>query len=114
MPDATDEEISILEKSIYEAGAISKMLESNLSLEEIAKKVTGDKNLKIIERNTKLSYECDCSKSRMQKALMAIGKDEIKKIITEDVKTEMKCQFCNKKYNFSKEELEQMLFLLSN
>ncbi len=110
MPDATNDEISILEKSIYEAGAISKMLENNFSLEDIITKITGDKKIKIIERNDFPKYECNCNKDRMKSAFMSIGKDEIKKIIEEDEKAEMVCNFCNKKYNFSKQELEDMIF----
>lgn len=109
MPDATNEDISMLEKSIYEAGAISKMLENNLSLEDIAAKVTGDKKVKVIERNDKPKYECDCNKERMKTAFITIGKDEINKILQEDGHAEMVCNFCNKKYNFSKEDLEEMV-----
>ncbi len=109
MPDATEEDISMLEKSIFEAGAISKMLEDGLELEDIVKKVTGDKKIRIIERNNNLRYECNCSKERMKEAFITIGKEEIKKIIEEDEKAEMVCQFCNKKYLFSKEELKNML-----
>jgi molecular chaperone Hsp33 len=109
MPDATDEEISLLEKSIYEAGAISRMLENNLSLEDIAKKITNDKNIKIIERNDNLKYECNCSKDRMKNAFMTVGKKEIKKILEEDGKAQMVCHFCNKKYDFTTEELKKML-----
>lgn len=106
MPDATSEDIMILEKSIYEAGAISKMLENNLSLEDIAAKVTGDKKIKVIERNDNPKYECDCNKERMKTAFITIGKDEIKNILEEDGQAEMVCNFCNKKYIFSKEELK--------
>jgi len=109
MPDATEEDIQMLEKSIYEAGAISRMLENNLELKEIAVKITGDKKLKVIEVNDNPKYECNCSKERMYEAFMTIGKEEIKKIIKEDGKAEMQCHFCNKKYQFSKEELESML-----
>lgn len=109
MPDATEADITLLEKSIYEAGAISRMLENNLELEDIAVKITGDKKIKIIERNNNPRYECNCSKERMSEAFMTIGKEEIKKIISEDGKAEMVCHFCNKKYNFNKEELEAMI-----
>ena len=51
MPDATEEEISKVEQAIFKAGAISKMLDENLSLEDIAKKVTGDENIEILEDN---------------------------------------------------------------
>lgn len=109
MPDATDEDISKIEKSIFEAGAISKMLNNNLTLEEIAKKVTGDENVKIIEDNIVPIYECDCSKNSMEKALLAIGKKELKTILEEDGKLEIVCHFCNSKYNFNKTELERLL-----
>lgn len=109
MPDAKDEDILALEKSIYEAGAISRMLENNLTLEEIASKVTGDKKIKFIERNDNPKYECDCNKARMKNAFITIGKEEIKKILNEEGSAEMQCNFCNKKYIFEKEELENMI-----
>jgi len=105
MPDATDEDITKIEKSIFEAGAISKMLDDNLSLLEIAKKVTGDKNVKVIQTDLHPIYECDCSKEKIERALQALDKNEINKIIEEDGKAEIICHFCNKKYLFSKEDL---------
>ena len=109
MPDATEADIQILEKSIFEAGAISRMLENNLELETIATKITNDKKIRVIERNDNPRYECNCSKEHMSRAFMTIGREEIKKIIDEDEKAEMVCHFCNKKYNFSKEDLEEMI-----
>ena len=109
MPDATNEDISNVEKGIFEAGAISKMLDEKLSLLDIAKKVTGDKKIKVIEDCKVPVYKCDCSKEKMENALMAIGKEELEKIIKEDGKAELVCHFCNKKYNFNKEELGKIL-----
>ena len=109
MPDATDEDISNVEKGIFEAGAISKMLDENLSLLDIAKKVTGDKKIKVIEDCKVPVYKCDCSKEKMKNALIAIGKEELENIIKEDGKAELVCHFCNKKYEFNKEELEKNL-----
>lgn len=109
MPDATDEEISRIEQSIFKAGAISKMLDQNLSLLEIAKKVTGDENVQILEENITPVYECDCSKEHMSDGLATLNKDVLKEMIEEDKKAELVCHFCNKKYEFSKEELEEIL-----
>jgi molecular chaperone Hsp33 len=109
MPDATQEDISKIEKAIFEAGAISKMLDNNLTLEQIAQKVTGDVEVKTIEDNILPKYECDCSKENMEKALISIGKKELEKIIEEDENVEIVCHFCNKKYNFEKSELEGLL-----
>ena len=80
-----------------------------MQIEDLAIKVTGDKKLKIIEKNDLAKYECDCNKNRMTKALIALGKDELNKIIEEDGGLEMSCHFCNKKYKFSKEELKELV-----
>lgn len=109
MPDATEEEISKIEQSIFKVGAISKMLDQNLSLLEIAKKVTGDENIQIIEEDITPVYECDCSKEHMADGLATLDKTVLKEMIEEDGKAELICHFCNKKYEFSKEELEEIL-----
>ena len=109
MPDATEEDISTVEQSIFKAGAMSKMLDQNLTLEEIAKKITGDDNVEIIEDSIVPEFKCDCSKEHMQDALMTIGKEELEDIIKKEGKAELVCHFCNKKYQFNKEELENIL-----
>ena len=109
MPDSTEEEILKVEQAIFKAGAISKMLDQNLSLEQIAKKITGDENIKALEENITPVYECDCSKEKMSEALASIGKEELEDIINTDGKAELVCHFCNKKYQFSKEELEKII-----
>ena len=114
MPDATEEEISKIEKSIFEAGAMSRMLDEKLTLEEIAQKITGDKEIKVIEENITPIYQCDCSKEHMTDGLISIGKKELKDIIETDGKAEILCHFCNKTYEFSKEELEEILKNIDN
>lgn len=109
MPDATEEEISKVEQAIFQAGAMSKMLDEQLTLEEIAKKITGDENIQVLEENITPIYQCDCSKENMAKALVAIGKEELEDIIEQDEKAELVCHFCNKKYQFSKQELEEII-----
>lgn len=109
MPDATEEEISKVEQSIFQAGAISKMLDNNLSLKEIAQKVTGDENVQIIDSSIEPVYECECNKERFADGLMTLGKEQLTELIEEDGNAQIQCQFCNKKYNFNKEELEEIL-----
>ena len=109
MPDATNEEISMIEQSIFKAGAISKMLDQKLSLTEIAKKVTGDDNIQVLDEDINPVYECDCSKEYMAEGIATLDKSVIKEMIDEDEKAETVCHFCNKKYEFSKEDLEEIL-----
>ena len=109
MPDATEDEIYKIEQSIFKAGAISKLLDQNLTLEEIAKKITGDNEIRIIEEDITPIYKCDCSKEHMAKGLASIGREELLDIIENEGKAELICHFCNKKYNFTKKELEDIL-----
>ena len=109
MPDATEEEISKVEQAIFQAGAMSKMLDSQLSLKEIAQRITGDENVEIIEENIIPIYECDCSKEHMADGLATIGKEELQNIVDTDGQAELVCHFCNQKYEFSKEELEKII-----
>ena len=109
MPDATEDDLFILENRIKEAKPISKMLDENMTLEEIAKDITGDVNVKIIEDNIVPIYECDCSKEKIERGLIAIGKKELQDIINTEKNINTVCHFCNKEYNFTKEELEKLL-----
>lgn len=109
MPDATENEISKIEEALNKAPSISELLSQKKSLEEIAKIVTGDENIKLLEDNLEIKFECDCNKEKFEKGLISIGKEDLTKIIEEDGKAEIVCQFCNKKYNFNKEELENLL-----
>ena len=98
-----------VEQAIFQAGAISKMLDENLSLQEIAKRITGDENVKIIEENITPIYQCDCSKEHMAGALATIGKEELQNIIETEGKAELVCHFCNEKYQFTKEDLAEII-----
>ena len=109
MPDATLEEISIVEQSIFKAGAMSRMLDEQLSLKEIAQKITGYQKVQVIDASIEPVYECGCSKEKFAESLVTLGKKELTELIKEDEKAEIICQFCNKKYNFNKEELEEIL-----
>ena len=55
------------------------------------------------------AYRCDCSRERMERALMSLGRDELVQIIQEDGQAELSCHFCNSKYTFTKAELEGLL-----
>ena len=121
MPDAGEEEISKIEEQIKNIEPVSRMLDENKTLEEIAKIVTGDENLKVLER-TEPKFECNCSrekcekgliaigkKERMEKALISIGKKELEDIIKEEEKIQIECNFCNSKYVFTREELQEIV-----
>lgn len=109
MPEALDEELIKIEEAVKNADSISKMLDENLSLDEIAKKITGDENLQIMNASYFPEYKCNCSRDKFEKGLIAIGKKELEAIINEDGKANTVCHFCNKEYDFTKEDLEKLL-----
>lgn len=114
MPDATDEDISKIEKALENAPTISQMVDENKSLEEIAMTVSGDDNIMVLAGEVKIKYECDCDKEKFERGLISIGKHEIEKMIEEDGKADTVCHFCNKEYHFSKEDLEEILNKMKN
>lgn len=104
MPDATEDELFILENRLQEAKPISQMLDENMSLLEIAKDITGDEKIKVLDQEEKIpQYKCNCSKEKMERAIKSIGKEELTKMLEEDKKIEIVCQFCNKKYEYLSE-----------
>lgn len=109
MPDATEEDISKVEKALENAPSISQMISEGRSLENIARTITGDEDVMILAQELNMIYECDCSREKLEKSLISIGKKEITKIIQEDGKADIICHFCNEKYHFSKEDLEALL-----
>lgn len=114
MPDAKEEEIAKIEQAIFKAGAMSKMLDEKLTLKEIAQKITGDDNVQVIEEKITPKYECDCSKEHMADGLATIGKEELQTLIETDGEAELVCHFCNKKYQFSKQDLEGIIKNIDN
>ena len=109
MPDATEDDLFILENRIKEAKPISQMLNENMSLKDIAIDITGDENIQIIEEDIVPVYECDCSKEKIEKGLITLGKQELQNIIDTQGNVETVCHFCNKKYSFDIEEIKRII-----
>lgn len=84
----------------------------NAMLERIFKDMPEEYRLEVLDQRD-LIWQCDCSRDRLEKVLMTIGEKDLREIIEEDGKAELVCQFCLKKYNFTKEELESILEAIS-
>lgn len=102
MPDTPEQIIKLIEDRIMNAKSITTMLEENMSLEEIAEYISDDLNARAVEEMIP-EYKCDCSRERMQRALLTLGKKDLAEI-AQDEKTELVCHFCNKKYELSVKE----------
>lgn len=108
MPGADEEEISRLEKNVAEIDSVTKLISGGNDIEDIVKKACDGFEIEITE-TTMPRYKCNCSEKRIEKALISIGKSELEDIIKNEGSTSLTCYFCNKKYDFSKERLKNLL-----
>ena len=107
MPFTTDEVIEKLEKRISEMDSVTNMLERGLSPEGILEEILGEMGLEITDTLSTQFY-CDCSKEKVSRALSTISKKDLDDIINDGESIEVKCQFCNKAYNFDIDELKEI------
>ncbi|QVK17993.1 Hsp33 family molecular chaperone HslO [Mycoplasmatota bacterium] len=108
MPDATEETISQLEKTIASIKSVSEMINEGYTPEDIVKEICKDEPYTILS-SLDIHFVCHCSKERFASGLVSLGKDELKQIIDEDKSAEVVCHFCNEKYQYSEDELTDLL-----
>ena len=108
MPDATDEDIAVLENNINGIKSVTQLFEDGNSIEDILKMVCKGFTLDFTDELTP-EYRCNCNRDRIERVLISIGKSEIEDIIKNEGKTSLNCYFCNTDYEFSKEDLEKLL-----
>lgn len=109
MPDASDDIVTKIEENIKKIPSISKILAKNTNLDEIAKIITGDDNIELLEENIYPKYECNCSKEKFERGLISLGKTELEDILKDEKDTEILCHFCNKKYIFDKKTIKELV-----
>ena len=91
-----------------EMPAISKLLESDDHIEALLKAIYGEDEYKVLAED-EIGFNCDCSRERFEAALVTLGKDELKAMKDEDHGAEITCQFCGKTYNFTEDDLEELI-----
>lgn len=108
MPGADDAVIDRLEQKLKEITSITALLDEGNTPEMILEHVLGEFGL---EMNEKLParFFCNCTKERVEKALISVGKKEIQEMIDDGKPIEVNCHFCNKNYTFAVEELREIL-----
>ena len=104
MPDCPEEIIAALEKACVTAPPVTTMLNEGGTPESILKKLLGPLGFKVMDEMP-VRFHCDCSKERVEKALIAMGRGEIRSLIAEGKPVTLNCHFCNTDYTFTQEEL---------
>ena len=109
MPGATDETAKKLEEILDKIPPVTTMIHEGANVDDLIFAVTDGFDMLIENKEEHPAYECKCSKERMEQALISIGEEELRGIIEEQGEAELNCQFCDNKYKFNKEELEELL-----
>lgn len=108
MPFADEEVIGALENSLKSFRTVTTVLDEGNSPEQMLAMLLGNLGLQVMD-TMETSYTCNCSRDRVRRAILSIGKKDIEEMINEGKEVEVNCHFCDKNYAFSVEELGTML-----
>ena len=108
MPFCDEKVIEKLEQRLAEVNSVTAFLDEGLTPEQILEKLLGDMDL-VINDTVPTQFYCNCSRERVSKALIAVGRKELNEMIQEGKPVELKCHFCNSAYEFSTEDLKELL-----
>ena len=109
MPEATDSDADRLTQIIENLPPVTDMIVNGMSAEDIAFAVTDGFDMLLETNCPKPQYECKCSRDKMERALISLGKKELKELIDSQDEVEMTCSFCDKVHKFSKDELTNLM-----
>lgn len=108
MPGADDSVVERIEKNVLAMPPVTAMLSEGNTPENILQRAFDGESYKIID-TVDCEYKCNCSRERMTRNLISLGRDEILDIINEQHEAQLECHFCNKKYHFTEEELRALI-----
>lgn len=108
MPFAEDATISVLEEKLKTMESVTKILDDGNTPEQMLEILLGDLGIEIGD-TIPANYYCDCSRERVERAMISIGKKDIQEMINDGKLVEVCCQFCNKIYHFQVDDLKKML-----
>lgn len=108
LPGAPDEVIDALEAGMKRAGSITTMLEAGMTPEDILGQVCGTLGVVFME-TTEVSYKCYCSRERVERVLISLGKKELEEIRAEGKNFPVECHFCDTVYEFTPEDFDEIL-----
>lgn len=107
MPYTSEEIIAELEEKLTRMSSVTTLLEEGSTPEQILKAVLGDMELEITD-TLPVRFYCNCSKERVEKVLVSLGKKELQDLIEEGKDVEINCHFCNTNYVFTVDEIKRL------
>lgn len=108
LPGAPEEVISTVEAGVQRIQSVTEALSDGLSAVDLLAQVLGDLGIEILDTQP-VEYRCNCSRERVERALISMGRRELESLIEEQGQADLSCQFCDQIYHFSREDLEGLL-----
>lgn len=108
MPNVEESTIEAIEAKLADLPQVTSLMDSGMSPENMLSAILGDLDLEITQKQD-VQFHCNCSKDKVSKALATIKSSDIQEMIDEGEDIEVKCFFCNTAYNFSVDELSEIL-----
>ena len=108
LPGAGEETAEALEASLRAAGPVTELLKADPDPEALLRQALPGLPLDVLEKRP-VEYRCDCSRERMERALISLGREELRSMIAEQGGAELTCRFCDNVQRFTREELEALL-----
>ena len=108
LPGAGEETAEQLEASLRAAKPVTELLRADPDPEALLRAALPGLELEILEKRP-VEYRCDCSRERMERALISLGREELRAMIAEQGGAELTCRFCDNVQTFSREDLEALL-----
>ncbi|MCD8144750.1 MAG: Hsp33 family molecular chaperone HslO [Oscillospiraceae bacterium] len=108
LPGAPEEVISAVERGIQRILSVTEALSDGLTALDLLAQVLGDLGLNILETQP-VAYRCNCTRDRVERALLSLGRAELQSILEEQGEAELNCQFCDAVYHFDRADLEQLI-----
>ncbi|MBS6283491.1 MAG: Hsp33 family molecular chaperone HslO [Oscillospiraceae bacterium] len=108
LPGADESVIQRLEESIARLGPVTDALHGGADAVQLLERVLEGQEPELLERRP-VAYKCYCSRERVSRAIISMGKEEMQNLIEEQGGAELTCQFCDKVYRFTKEDLQELL-----
>ncbi len=108
MPFTSEEVIRRLEEKLAGLHSVTALLDQGMTPEDMLNELLGEFGVEITD-TVPVEYRCNCSRERIEKALISIGKKELQEMISEGKTIEVNCQFCGKSYSVTVEELQELL-----
>ncbi|MNI18731.1 33 kDa chaperonin [compost metagenome] len=106
LPGLSDDEIDVIERAVGQMPPVTALLDQGMELDEMLRWIVPD--VKVLDKMD-IHFKCNCSRDRVERTLISLGKDELIALKDTEEETEVLCDFCNEAYTFTNSEIDELI-----